>query len=884
MDKITIKYIPNLENAINIFSKDALIYYFNDFLNDEYKSNDLVKDYLDNFLLNKHQGLDKKIILLDIVNYEKVEDVNFYKSMYKNTYRVKQELLNNLFDNPFDFETITDNSIDVEYLNHNLKIFCKVPKELIETTIYQYKTSLNESLYSKLHIIPLTLTTESDLIEFQDNNFDYINDVMIRYNKSIIQMTDDEYDKIPKYIEKPTKSSKYITEIISNITLWNDNLNDYINKNLETYTDEDIIDIMNNLTNKNLNLNVIEDMFNNESILYENIVNNNIELEDVINNANNLLKKKEITKLLENFIKLKNNKKEEKEIINYLDNKDNVFKNSYKFSQELIEIIDNEDENNIEDNYFEYNTNILLVDNTLLIDNEKYKTEKVFIKELNFIIELEPMIKYLDKFENDQRLVAMIFYAYYTIQFNIYTTDIENTYTLNNECENLWYAYEEPLKLTDRLILPQSKSKSVYHYIICCIKNISNIIVENELKQISIEKLKILTGDDLQKLRENKLKKLTENELLNRLTKLLKSNKGCQEQLNNLQNIWDDIKQNIKGTDLDFYVSLIKNLKNSSKENNNIKYVNFVKALLYVTPKKLKYVNKYISGCCAQLLDQNYRAFRDILDITDKEDLKWFKDIKNYLQTNIIAYEKEWNATTYLSEELIEYKENFENFDNNIDIDRDDDDIDIENEINDIDEHISKYIENSSLLDTYVQECVDNFKMYIDTKKEHFSLTNFILNKCKLVYNLKNLVSIGRLNNSDFYYNCIDLFENVCCQNDNIKEKIKRSCIYISAKYLSELNENNDIIYEKIKLLDAKILTRQEYNKSINDYREKLKVKAIDVLENLSQEDKKIAMALKEFGIIKTYDNYVENNTTIEKKIIPIVKYNGEDDNDKPLY
>ena len=31
LPKISIKYIPTLENAINIFSKDALYYYFNEY-------------------------------------------------------------------------------------------------------------------------------------------------------------------------------------------------------------------------------------------------------------------------------------------------------------------------------------------------------------------------------------------------------------------------------------------------------------------------------------------------------------------------------------------------------------------------------------------------------------------------------------------------------------------------------------------------------------------------------------------------------------------------------------------------------------------------------------------------------------------------------------
>ena len=37
LPEILIKYIPRLENAINIFSKEELKYYFNDFFDNEYK-------------------------------------------------------------------------------------------------------------------------------------------------------------------------------------------------------------------------------------------------------------------------------------------------------------------------------------------------------------------------------------------------------------------------------------------------------------------------------------------------------------------------------------------------------------------------------------------------------------------------------------------------------------------------------------------------------------------------------------------------------------------------------------------------------------------------------------------------------------------------------
>ena len=855
MEKIIIKYIPNLESAINIFSKDALIYYFNDFLNDEYKSSDLVKDYVDNYLSNQKLELDRKLVLNESVAYKTVNDVNFYKLMYKNSHKVKDDLLNTLFNNPFDFESSssTPSQIDVEYFNHNLKIYCSVPKELIKDIQYQYKTSINESLYSKLHMIPTTLKNNSELVELNDNTFDYINDIMARYKKDIAQMTDDEYDKIPKYTDKKHKSIEYTTNLSNDIEFWKDDLKSYITNNLEEYTENEIISIMTKLTEKNFNLRVVANMFVNKSELYNNIVNDSIEIEAVYQNANDELKKKEIEQLLNIFGHLKQNKKQVQEINNYIDAKDTVFKNSYKFTKELIEIIDNEDENNLEENYFEYNENILLEDNTITSDNDKYKSEKIFIKELGLSLEkLQPMIDYVNSFSETEKLPAMLFHFYYTIQYDIYTNVTGHDLMLKKECEKLWYENTEPIQFVDnKLILP--KTKSVYQYVLCCFKNVIGTI--------------------------------TESEFVKKLNTLVKQNQSCQEKLEELNRLWSDIKTNVKELDNNFFKELVSKLKDAG---DNVKHINFVKALRYITPKKLKQVNKYISGCCPQLLNQDYKAFGDITNSKDN----WFKQINEYLIENIITYDNEWKATSYLPEKIIEY-EHFENFSNKMD------DIDTieNNNLSNLDnleglegleglEDINEYLVNQKSLEAYVKKCTETFMSYV-TKTDIFPLNNFILKKCKLIQNVKHLLLAGCLTDSKFYYDFIEHLENICCLNYDLKIKKSKLCIYISARYLSELkSDKNNKIYENLKSLNSKtVLTREEYNKSINNYREELKVKAIDVLESLTPEDKEVAMKLKEFGIIKTYDSYLEGkeDNTTEKKTQTVI-YNGSDNNDRDLY
>ena len=89
LPEILILYIPNLENAINIHSKDALTNYFNDFFNNEYKAQDIVDDYVDDFLLDKPKGLDYIYKLNDDIEYETKQNKK-YKEMFINFYSNKE--------------------------------------------------------------------------------------------------------------------------------------------------------------------------------------------------------------------------------------------------------------------------------------------------------------------------------------------------------------------------------------------------------------------------------------------------------------------------------------------------------------------------------------------------------------------------------------------------------------------------------------------------------------------------------------------------------------------------------------------------------------------------------------------------------------------------
>ena len=845
LPKITIKYIPNLENAINIFSKDALYYYFNEFFDNEAKSKDIIDDYVDDYLVNKPKGLEDIYTLIDDVEYEERLFENYTK-MYKNNFQNKEDLLKSLFNNPFTFESsYIDNFINVIHTDRQFKIGTTIPDDLKTLEILQlYKTTLNESLYSKLHQIPQEINSNIPLT-FKDNDFDYVNDMMRRYGKNIENMTDEEYDKIPNLADKKEKTIKPVILNAENIVFWDDDINKYIIDNLENYTEDNISSILNDLSETNLNSPQATDIFNNLTDLYKNIADNSIDIEDVYKNANDYLKKIEIERLIKIFTELKNNKDTEIiEVKNICNTIDKVFNNEYKFPKEFIEIIDNEDEDNINDNYIEFG-NILRpnIETTKIDQDNKNIFLNTLINELgkDLKINLDLMIEYMHLFDDTEKTESALFYLYITIQSNFYNKNYDDI-TLNEQCIDIFYEFTGPIAITDgKVVFP--KSKSIYAYIICCFKNIT----DNEY---------FTTEKDIEK----------------KISKLIIKNPRCRDQLDELQQLYDNIEDTLEKTDTKFYRNLVNQLRTSNESNNDVKYINFVNALKYIVPKKLKKVNPFIAGCCAQLLNQDYEAYKDITSNNDK----WLEEIKYSLINNTINYENTWNAENYLPEQIDQ--QSIENFDYEEEDNIDDYNIEID------DPEINEYLKDQSKLNKYVEDCVNSFMANVSTKTEIFSLKNYILEKCKIVQNLKHLLLTGCLKDSTYYYEQIATLENSCCNDSNFKKRRSNMYVYLGAKYLRNFNsvENNEI-YEKIKALGTKvILSREQYNKSISNYREKLKVEAIDILESLDAEYKEVAIMLKKSGIINTYDDYDTNNIDTNKD--PIVNYQGDDNNDQALY
>ena len=79
---------------------------------------------------------------------------------------------------------------------------------------------------------------------------------------------------------------------MKDIIFWDDDINKYITKSLENYDNEEIIEILNKLSDINLNLNdTTVNIFSSIKDLYKNIGDDNIDIETVYENANKLFKK-----------------------------------------------------------------------------------------------------------------------------------------------------------------------------------------------------------------------------------------------------------------------------------------------------------------------------------------------------------------------------------------------------------------------------------------------------------------------------------------------------------------------------------------------------------------------------------------------------------------
>lgn len=886
--EIVITYIPKIKNAINLFDKDSLINFFNEFLDNQYKSKDLVEDYL-LFIKKYKTGLDIIYTLSDSITYNLISDPLYFKNMYNNPYPICNDLLNRTFDNPLDLIYIDTNNKSEIFnisINNNEKIIVEkleILKKYIESSNDIYKTNLHESLYSKVNKI-IEIRDEKIELKFEDNDFDYINDIMCRFGKDILHMNSEEYNKIPTCDPIKINKIKVTNKDSSPYIIWEDNISKFYDDTLKDYTEDDIASILTKYTNKNATLGTINLIYNDTRKVIEDIANNIITVEALEKNIKDYLNSKEYINIIQHFLKIKNAKNDVQvnfdnvnNRMKYLKHSERVFTDPYVFAIELIEVFDNEAVNDL--------NHILIGENIDFIQNNDQPDDIVVINSLenklinelglNINIHFKSKVDLLYNKDDDEyeRIPAVIFYLYYEIQKLIYKDDFElDAIDLNIKCQNVWFEYSPPLVLDTNKF--KYANKSVFKYILCCFENIS---------------------DD----------KLTLNTLLSNIEKLYKLNSSFEDMLIELNNLYSVLPPNLtQENDHQMYKKLIYRLKHDlEKDNINIHY-NYVEALKYIVPKKLKRVDNFIMGCCSQLLNSKYQAFHDIK--TNKNN-GYISPINNYMEKFKTVNNYKWNVINYIPVNIIndtdepsyllkEYTDTIINTEINnqtfIDTYLNDLNLNLELDVN------IELLKNKNSLDNYINKQINNYLSYVPQDYLKFPLKKFILEDCGNVKNLKILINSGifDINNNNHYdiitkYNIIiKKIENIYYSNFDFYNKQANLYIFLAGSYLNILRfqniDNATHLIQNLKFnINNIIPTRIEYNKQINNYRENLKNKTISAMELLSKTDKELARELKDAGIIKSYEDFVDNMNNFDNNVPDnvIYDYKGEDNNDVDL-
>ena len=933
INKIDIIKILKEENNINIFNIDSLHYYYDDLFS--YNNDTLYNNYKIKDLVNKHLSLLDDKIEKNEVFYLKNEKVKYRfingidKLNLLNNLKLEKNIeiynniINDITNNILVYSSTnnknlkdTNNTLINLYKREFYLSELKIPEDCILNIKNRYINVENESLISKLDKIEEERDKE---IIFLENNFNDINDVMIRNNKDFFNMNIEEYDKIPEIKEKIIKKKKEIIDLKENEwIIKKDNIIDYIgNINIEINNEEidklinEMGEIKTNLEN-NLNKGLLyeeEILYNNKKIKYYNynnlekdIENETIDIDIVIKNINDYLKLKSI---IPSILYLNDLKKYNKDNINIeeykhklkiIDQFDNILLEKLVIDKEILEIIESEENNEdidlnneiydididiSDDNKNIINKNIILSEqdmelkysynyrnNIELYNNinnilKKYIFNLIEYSGLNVDISeiLLKSIKILRNNMDELELFSIFFINWYIY---IYEEELEGNLdvVLNSECINLWER-TKPIEFIDKGY--NYDSKSIMSYIICCLENL-------EL-DINIDKL----FDKIYHIYINN------NEISDKLLYLLEY---YNSKIKNKTN--DDIYLNI----------LLKLKKGLEKEDINVKS-KYTQALLYL-PLKLNRVNNYIMGCCKQLLNKNFRAFTDL---DNSKQLKYIKDyMKNYKKIN----KDKWKSIKYIKSNL--------NIDEDEKKDENKDDINIEEKeiINDkiniityINENFENFpiemlkFKNDSELNNIVENNIKNYLSYIsiNNKKNNQIFINIIKEKCKFVDILKKLIQISLQISNNFgdkakeYNNYINKLENQCCQDKIFYNKRQNIYKILGSYYITDINFNNNEIADEfykrcLNILNKNIPTRIELNDLINKFREETKIKAINKLQNKNKYEKDLDKELKKMGIIDYMQNdeNILNNDVINDNDDDIINYNGDDENFIDLY
>ena len=887
LPEIDILYIPT-DTHVNIFHDDVLKNYYNDFMDDEYKADMLLQ-------LHK-QVLNPKphsvVYFPKDCKYKSFEDDCLIKKLkVMATYNYEQYDINKKnYMNPLEFEIKDYEYVDhgyVEFSDRNFYIDSTFP---ISGKQYRYMTSRDETLWSRMSYTPEHMYENIlEDINIRDRDIYTIDNELKRYGKSFYDMTEDELDIVRKFKDdRKVHKTKYPDKLLykSMKLLHTD---DMIIGSVDTEMNPMDFDkygtIKNNLANTQL---MYFDKngkyhFNN---MIKDIANNTIDVTEFKNNMDSYLKLLRTEHVLETLLEMKKTVETfDKDILDnelelVVGDKD-MLKNQYVGDGDFAEVLEGEQDDNIYNIYMvndvyedhkDYNddttpVNNVVIDTSIYTDPFNYDSDMhaILKNKIDIIVALQittgipvDILSILDECvkSHDKDIVAcFILVMYLRLQESVYNysfNDLDVYY--NKHCVDVMEKEEAPIYVSDTndTNYIEISEKNILKYIICCLQFIND----------------------------------KELDVLDRVVQIVRKHDSFKEQLKQLHAMYDSFKSNLVNTN-DMYLKMIKNLKDDMKKNNDTVHEKFVKSLLYI-PSILNRVNTYKMGCCKQLLSINFTSFSDISNVDGKNVLRY---VKRYMEEFNKSKTGRWNTISYPA--YIEYEHMIDIVDTNYNVDEQCDKIDLYKELEplvDFGFPLDSFKKNKNTPEMlkFIKDTANNLLFYAGVKDTSFN--DFIINGCLETLNVRRILFIMSSHVEPIYATVVNKILQECCGDKDYKEQSKYALRYIACMMLNSIDDVDIAhnIYQEITSYDKEIMTRESYNKAINNIRENYKLHVINILESKTKEEKELLITLKKYGVYDYTTEDAPNNGTdgtdgTDDDLKNDYHYGGDDDNDKDM-
>lgn len=940
----TVDEILNDNPIINVFSDDTLEGGFYDLFQDKKKAHMLLqahKRILNNLtnIQNKTYSVKHKILILDgdykiLTNEdtneeddEAEEGVTSAKSLKDTLESIRNygwddyiKSLNTLFI-PYEFSSTKrlryiSEDVNIVMNDKNDFIFygslfhTKVPTEREQFIL---KTDPDESLIGKLIHYEKKMIDEEELLNRKPDTND-IDDMISFYLKAGLQFDDLNKDFINSTFareDEQTYKSQKLAIIPPNIP--KDYLNFFNHVHMPTIDPETLKEQIKRLQ-QDMEHGSNSDIDINDMILK--LHSKDVSIDDIRKNLRDKFREYNIAEAIR-FLKLclDSQKTKQETIDMYKERMDkirydyvveNIYQSS-KLKNEIKEIIESNDndtgrqfikkELHFEEN-MDFETYANSVDNSYF-DIEPFINEYSCYKDysdalrdvipsllqlqgvMNLPIDIGMILSiitkpYLDNLESKTINKTDIFnYAvaatYMMIEENIVNGTFKEPQWLNDTCIAEWSIGDKPTEISEDMISPNG----VLNYIVCCVVEISDFVVSDDL---------IDSIADI----------------------ILKSfGSWYADIVKRYENI--DMKKSKKG---EAFNKAIENFIGNQDSSN------YVKALLYMpNSKSQKQLNKRVMGCCPQRLSNNFKAFSDLVETDTK--LKYLKDFINKKSKKDIDV---WKAKPfYAHEDNAERSKNRsfvpEYLYTDIKMSRDINEILKMNEDILDQDLLSIYLENrhGNKMNTYIDNALKNFEKSINKKNKLFR--EFFTKDIKIRTLINMIVEID-VNHSmndviKRMISILDEIENQCHNSLEMQDQIKTVRLMIGIQFLSEkplhvlqaidgstdqkllkmferymtdrrvrlasVLFNRIVTYEK----NMRMPTEQEYKAYAAKMREEYKNAALNILDSMNKDDRKLMVDLKKWGIYNYMNdlNSQKSANDIDIEYENEFKYDGEDNN-----